>query len=69
MKAALFLIVGKGEFVEVWQLKIIVGDGYRGGTLRGLYVQWESYCGRLPNPELSHELPKQLLALVKSVWP
>ena len=31
MKAALFLLVGKGEFVEVWQLKIIVGDDYRGG--------------------------------------
>ena len=42
--------MGKGEFWEVWKLKVIMGDGNRGG-LSGDHIVGK--VSKLPHPELS----------------
>lgn len=43
MKAILFLLMEKGEFLEVWQSKIIMGVGYSGRACGA--IQWETITG------------------------
>ena len=51
--------MGKGEFWEVWELEVIMGDGNIGGLSGDLIV---GKLSKLPHPELS------FMRFLKSCW-